>query len=292
MKQSTILPLIFILLLLLGLVFLYLNGTFDEKEPVKENFLSYTMPLIQDSPQKVYYDQLNDAGLRSCGAGNSGCSYVPPGGITFTSAQINTMYAFLIKTVPADHAWVKTASGLELAKKPLPPGKVLDAADLSRLTNDELTHMYKTDICKVFNICDTGITFGLNDPCNKTPVPLSCLQNMFLGAGCTKSGSAYPTNENYTQLSQIPYAEIQMGLGMFQIMKQYSDPLIKSTIATMCTGSVHPILPSSQPSSAHPSNRHASQPQPEDPCKPGESPVAYSCMKKVLHDIYVSQAKK
>ena len=74
MKQSDLLTLAITVLLAVGLAFFYLSGTFDFLN-VREHFDTYNMPLIQDSPEKMYYDQQVNAGLGNCPSGNSGCIY-------------------------------------------------------------------------------------------------------------------------------------------------------------------------------------------------------------------------
>lgn len=286
MKESNLAILLLGFILAIGIVFFMMNKDLKKKD-LKEKFVTYAMPLFQDSPQKVYYDEQINVGLGNCAAGNSGCTFYPSG----VSQNIDKFFEWLIKTVPAGYGWVITGTGPILVKLPFNGGKIITANDLKNFSKEHISYMLNVNMCKVYNVCvdppsASSQAATSSDKCNTSPVSLDCLRKMFLRAGCNERGAAYPTLQNYAMMSQMPYEQLQMGLTMFQTLKHSDDPQIKATVDFFCLG-VQPPVAKYPPEIIKPAPSTSNI---NCMVNDKQEPLDITCVKTTLHDMYLGSA--
>ena len=94
--------------------------------------------------------------------------------------------------------------------------------------------------------------------------------------GCSKNGSAYPTDNNYDRISRLPAKTINIALSTLSEMNAIPNPQLQQLLAPLCHG----------PS---PIQKTVSVAPKVEDCGANESPKPYNCVKKALHAIYVSQ---
>jgi hypothetical protein len=331
MKQTGTVCIFLGLIVVFGLVFLYLRGAFhSEPEARKEPFITYS-PIVQNSPQNYYHNELNGAGLPVCEAGNLGC---------YRTMNMNTidpmlaqLYTIIMKIVPAGSNWVMVGNEPVLTSTQLLiNSRELTIDEFVKLSKPKIRMMLAKCMCATYGICVSPDTVP-DEKCDKRNMTLECMQSMFVESGCNSSGIAYPTKEIVSRMGELPpYIIYRFALDVlrkattmpedFRINGLQIKPaasilcglpvnndLVDKTKLDMVTAANEAV--GNEPVGSLPINTNlpnisgagagangsgsgsasGSNKLSRDPCDETDFQISYMCLKNKLYDIYTAQAK-